>query len=347
MSIFENPNFDDHESVHTFCDPDSDLRAVIGVHSTYLGPGAGGSRLWTYDNSELALTDVLRLSRGMSYKNAMAGLKLGGGKAVIMRPEGEFDRAKLFTALGKCIESLGGIYVTAEDVGVSPEDMNYVHAQTNYVGGLTTGEAASGDPSPVTADGVFRSIRLAYEKKTGSKSLNGAHVTVQGLGHVGFNLCERLHQAGAKLTVTDINTAVLNKAASEFDAKIVEPDDIYDVKADIFAPCALGAIINENTIDRLRVDVIAGAANNQLSVPELGQSLMDKGILYCPDYVVNAGGIINIAGEIEGSYSPEWVEEKLDGIETTLADIIDKSESSGRPTNRIANEMARERIGRG
>jgi leucine dehydrogenase len=263
-----------------------------------------------------------------------------------MRPDGDFDRGKLFTALGKCIDSLGGKYWTAEDVGVSPDDMNYVHAQTQYVGGLMAGEAASGDPSPVTADGVFRSICVGYFKKTGNKSLKGARVNVQGLGHVGFNLCQRLHRAGAILTVTDINTAVLKKAGAECGAKIVEPDDIYDVEADIFAPCALGAVINDDTINRLKVAVIAGAANNQLSVAELGQDLMDRGILYCPDYVVNAGGIINIAGEIEGSYSPDWVEEKLGGIETTLSDIIEKSEKTGRPTNRIANEMARERIGR-
>ena len=346
MAIFENIDFDDHESVHAFSDPESGLKVIIGIHSTHLGPSAGGSRLWSYETSDDALTDVLRLSRGMSYKNALAGLNLGGGKAVIMRPDGEFDRAKLFRALGKSIDSLGGRYYTAEDVGVSPDDMQNVLSQTKYVAGLNEGEAASGDPSPVTADGVFRSIRIGYEKKTGEKSLEGVHVAVQGLGHVGYKLCEHLHGAGAKLSVSNISTDVLRKAESEFDAKVVEPDEIYGVKADIFAPCALGAIINPETLDQLKVKVIAGAANNQLSVAALGQDLMDRGILYCPDFVVNAGGIINIAGEIEGSYSREWVENKLDGLEQTLADIIDQSTETGRPTNAIANEMARKRIGR-
>lgn len=347
MAIFEHIDFDDHESVHAFTDPECGLKAFIGIHSTVRGPAAGGARLWTYESSGEALTDVLRLSRGMSYKNAMAGLNLGGGKAVIMRPEGDFDRVKLFTALGKCINDLGGRYYTAEDVGVSPGDMRNVLARTKYVAGLDEGDAASGDPSPVTADGVFRSIQVGYEKKTGSRSLKGVRIAVQGLGHVGFNLCQRLHKAGASLTVTDINTTILKKAETELDAKIVEPNDIYDVAADVFSPCALGAVIHPDTIDRLKCKVIAGAANNQLSVAEMGQDLMARDILYCPDYVVNAGGIINIAGEIEGAYSRDWVDEKLIGIEKALADIIYQSAKVGRPTNAIANEMARERIGRG
>jgi leucine dehydrogenase len=345
MSIFENPDFDDHESVHVFTDPDSGLKAFIGIHSTHLGPSAGGSRLWHYENSGEALTDVLRLSRGMSYKNAMAGLNLGGGKTVIMRPEGDYDRKKLFTALGKCIESLGGKYVTAEDVGVSPDDMLCVRSQTSFVGGLMDGEAASGDPSPVTADGVFRSIRLAYDHRFNAP-LKGSHIAVQGLGHVGYALCRLLHAAGAKLTVTDINPDVLKQAKSDFDAKIVAPDDIIGVEADVLAPCALGAVINQDSIDQLKCKIIAGAANNQLSVAAMGSVLKARGILYCPDYVVNAGGIINIAGEIEGSYSPDWVKEKLIGLEATLTEIIKLSEESGRATNMIANEMAQKRIGR-
>lgn len=347
MAIFEHIDFDDHESVHAFTDPECGLKAFIGIHSTVRGPAAGGARLWTYESSGEALTDVLRLSRGMSYKNAMAGLNLGGGKAVIMRPEGDFDRVKLFTTLGKCINDLGGRYYTAEDVGVSPGDMRNVLARTKYVAGLDEGDAASGDPSPVTADGVFRSIQVGYEKKTGSRSLKGVRIAVQGLGHVGFNLCQRLHKAGASLTVTDINTTILKKAETELDAKIVEPNDIYDVAADVFSPCALGAVIHPDTIDRLKCKVIAGAANNQLSVAEMGQDLMARDILYCPDYVMNAGGIINIAGEIEGAYSRDWVDEKLIRIEKALADIIYQSAKVGRPTNAIANEMARERIGRG
>ena len=345
MAIFENVDFDDHESVHMFTDPQTGLRAWIGIHSTVCGPACGGIRLWQYDTSASALTDVLRLSRGMSYKNAMAGLNLGGGKAVIMKPEGEFDRAALFAAYGRCIEALGGRYVTAEDVGVTPDDMRVVRTQTKFVAGLDDGEFASGDPSPVTADGVFRSVKLAADKKLNAP-LKGMRIAVQGLGHVGFDLCRRLDAVGAKLIVTDINTDVLQKAKSAFGAKIVTPDDIYGVDADIYAPCALGATLNPKTLEQLKVSAIAGAANNQLSVPEMGQNLHDMGILYCPDYVVNGGGIINIAGEIEGNYNKDWVEEKLQGLEQTLGDIIKLSGATNRSTHIIADEMAQARIGR-
>lgn len=345
MAIFENIDFDDHESVHVFTDRESGLKAVIAIHSTTLGPSAGGCRLWGYETSDQVMTDALRLSRGMSYKNAMAGLNLGGGKAVVMRPEGGYDRGALFAAFGRAVETLGGRYYTAEDVGVSPDDMRVVRRHTNYVAGLNDGEFASGDPSPVTADGVFRCIKLATEKKLNT-SLKGQRVAVQGLGHVGYDLCRRLDQAGAKLIVTDINTEILQTAESEFGAKVVSPDDIYGVDADIYAPCALGATLNPKTLDQLRVSVIAGAANNQLSIPEMGQKLHDMGILYCPDYVVNGGGIINIAGEIEGNYNKAWVEGKLQGLEKTLADIIDLAANTDRSTHVIADEMAQARIGR-
>ncbi len=345
MAIFENADFDDHESVHAFTDPQSGLKAIIAIHSTKLGPSAGGCRLWQYVTSEQAMTDALRLSRGMSYKNAMAGLNLGGGKAVVMRPEGDFDREALFVAFGKAIQTLGGRYYTAEDVGVSPDDMRVVRRQTNYVAGLDDGEFASGDPSPVTADGVFRSIKLAADKKMNS-SLKGLRIAVQGLGHVGFDLCKRLDHAGAELIVTDINSEILRTAESEFGAKIVVPDDIYAVDADIYAPCALGATLNPKSLDQLKVSVIAGAANNQLSVPQMGQQLHEMDVLYCPDYVVNGGGIINIAGEIDGSYNKDWVEDKLQGLENTLSEIIDLASTSHRSTHVIADEMAQARIGR-
>ena len=346
MSIFEHPDFDNHESVHAFTDPVSGLRGFVGIHSTARGPSAGGVRFWSYEVSDDALTDVLRLSRGMSYKNAIAGLNLGGGKAVVMKPEGEYDRDALFTAFGKFIESLGGKYYTAEDVGMTPADMSVIRKQTKYVAGLTEGEAASGDPSPVTADGVFRCIRLAADKKLGS-SLRDVRIAVQGLGHVGYDVCRRLHEAGAKLIVTDINQAVVKQTAQEFDAVVVGLDEIYSVDADIYAPCALGATINLDTIGQFKFKAIAGAANNQLSVPQMGQELQERGILYCPDYVVNGGGIINIAGEIEGHYSPEWVEGKLKGLEKTLAKIIEQSGKTGRTTDVIADEMARARIAQG
>ena len=346
MAIFENSNFDDHESVHAFTDPKSGLKAFVAIHSTALGPAAGGCRFWTYPSSAEALTDVLRLARGMSYKNAMAGLSLGGGKAVVMKPEGDIDREALFGALGAFIDNLGGKYYTAEDVGMSPDDMRIIQQKTKYVAGLDEGEAASGDPSPVTADGVFRCIRLGVEKKM-ERSLKGITVAVQGLGHVGFDVCERLDKAGAKLVVTDINTEAVKRAVEEFGARAVAPDQIYAVNADVYAPCALGATINKDTIEILKAQVIAGAANNQLSIPAMGQILADKNILYCPDYVVNGGGIINIAGEIKGKYDPAWVEKKLQGLENTLAEIIDIASNSDKTTDVIADEMARARIAAG
>ena len=345
MAIFDNIDFDDHEGVHVFSDPESGLKAIIAIHSTKLGPSAGGCRLWSYANSDLAITDALRLSRGMSYKNAMAGLRLGGGKAVVLRPSGDYDRKALFAAFGRAVESLDGRYYTAEDVGVSPEDMRIVRAQTSYVAGLNDGTSASGDPSPVTADGVLRAIKLAAESKLNAP-LKGLRVSVQGLGHVGYDLCRRLAKSGAKLIVTDINGALMQRVERDFGAKLVAPDDIYAVDADIYAPCALGATINPQTIEMLKVKAVAGAANNQLIVSEMGQILHDKGILYCPDYVVNGGGIINIAGEIEGNYNKDWVEEKLEGLETTLAEIIARASKTNRPTNEIADEMAQTRIGR-
>ena len=344
MSVFENPSFDEHESVHAFFDEQTGLRGFIAVHSTYRGPSAGGTRFWHYDNSEHALTDVLRLSRGMSYKNAMAGLELGGGKAVVIKPEGEFDREALFTAFGRCINQVGGKYYTAEDVGMTPDDMRVIKTQTDFVAGLDEGEEASGDPSPVTADGVFRCIKRASEFK--NIDLKNAKVAVQGLGHVGFQLCNLLRAAGAQLIVTDINKQAVEQAKKKFDAKTVLPDEIYSQNVDIFAPCALGAVLNATTIPQLKAKLIAGAANNQLSTAEMATELKSRSILYCPDYIVNAGGIINIAGEIAGNYSPEWVEEKLNGVVETLSEVIKLAEKQDKTTSEIADAMARERIGR-
>lgn len=346
MSVFENPSFDEHEAVHTFFDKSTGLRAFVAVHSTHLGPSAGGVRFWRYDNSSDALNDVLRLSRGMSFKNAMAGLNLGGGKAVVMMPDGKFDRAMLFRAFGRMLNKTGGQYYTAEDVGMTPDDMREIKTQTDFVSGLEDGEAASGDPSPVTADGVFRCIELAVNRKYGA-GLNGVRVAIQGLGHVGMDVCRHLHSAGARLVVTDINESAVAQAVAQFDAQAVAPTEIYDMPMDVFSPCALGATLNEDTIPRLHAQVIAGAANNQLRVPHMGKVLHDKNVMYCPDYVVNAGGIINVAGEIEGQYSKAWVEKKLQGIVATLGEILDISEKTNRPTSDIADEMAKQKIGRG
>jgi len=343
--MFEHPDFDGHQGVHLFSDAKSGLQAIIAVHNTTRGPAAGGTRLWSYDNPQDAVTDALRLSKAMSYKNAMAGLSLGGGKGVIMRPNSDFDRESLFEAYGRAIQTIGGTYITAEDVGVSPDDMRVIKTQTDYVAGLNEGPAASGDPSPVTADGVFRSIKVAVKHAMGLESLKGLRVAVQGLGHVGYGLCEHLFRAGAQLIVTDINKAVLDRARSDLDAIVVAPDEIYAVTADVFAPCALGGAISEVTLPQIQARVIAGAANNQLASPEMGEACRKRGILYAPDYVVNAGGIINIAAEVSGRYDPDWVVKKLEELEITIGNIFNLAAKQDLATNVVADRLARERLG--
>ncbi|WP_427451051.1 Leu/Phe/Val dehydrogenase [Litorimonas sp. WD9-15] len=343
--MFDHPDYDDHEGVHVFTDKATGLRAIIAVHNTTLGPSAGGTRLWSYINQDDALTDALRLSKAMSYKNAMAGLELGGGKAVILRPETMFDRDALFAAYGRAVEAVGGAYITAEDVGVSPDDMRIIKTQTDYVAGLDTGPAASGDPSPVTAEGVFRGIKVAVRHKFGLESLRGLRVAVQGLGHVGYALCEHLHGAGCQLVVTDINRAVLDKAQDELGAMLVDPQDIHKETVDIYAPCALGGAVSEKTLPHIRAGIIAGAANNQLATPEMGEACRQRGILYAPDYVINAGGIINVAAEVSGTYDPNWVRGKLEGLETTLKSIFDEAAEHQVATTVVADSMARARLG--
>ena len=342
--MFDHPDFDGHEGVHIFSDAKSGLQAVIAVHNTARGPSAGGTRLWSYADPKDAVTDALRLSKAMSYKNAMAGLSLGGGKAVIIRPEMEFDRKALFEAYGRAIQTIGGTYITAEDVGVSPDDMLVIKTQTDFVAGLDDGPAASGDPSPVTADGVFRSIKIAVRHAMGRESLKGLRVAVQGLGHVGYGLCEHLAGAGVQLIVTDINKAVLDRAKSELGAIVVEPDEVYAVTADVFAPCALGGAISETTLPQIKAKVIAGAANNQLASSEMGEACRQRGILYAPDYVVNAGGIINVAAEVSGHYDPNWVNKKLDELEVTISDIFNLALKQGLATNIVADKLARDRL---
>lgn len=345
MSVFEHVAFDNHERVLFATDDKTGLKAIIGVHSTASGPACGGCRMWTYDDSNAALTDVLRLSQGMSYKNIMADLPIGGGKSVIMKPEGHFDRVALFEAFGRAVESLNGMYITAEDVGVSPDDMMYARRSTAHVVGLPEGKAASGDPSPVTAEGVFRGMKVCVERGLGKSDLSGVKVAIQGAaGHVGAYLAGHLAEAGAELFITDINEAGLQDLKAKHGATIVGLDEIYGLDVDVFAPCALGAVINPDTIDVIRAKVIAGAANNQLASREMGAELLRRGKIYAPDYVLNAGGIINVVGEIQGSYEPEWVRSKLVGLENTLGEILDMSDKEGRPSNSIADEIARTRI---
>lgn len=344
MAVFSHPDFSDHEGVYFASDEETGLRAIIAVHSTVRGPSAGGTRFWRYHNDADALTDVLRLSKAMSYKNAAADLPLGGGKAVILYPEGEFDRVKLFEAYGRALERLNGSYITAEDVGVSTADMDVIHSQTDYVAGLSTGEAASGDPSPVTAEGVFRGIKAGAAHVWGEEDLSSKTVAVQGLGSVGYALCEKLHASGVKLYVADINQDILKRASQELDATIVDVNEIYSQPVDIFAPCALGGALNDRSVPDIKAKLIGGAANNQLANDDIMSLLDQKGITYLPDFVLNGGGIINIAAEVSGKYNPDWVETKLVGLKATIADILVRADDQGVSTLSIANQIAEERL---
>ncbi len=342
--MFDHPSFDAHEGVHVFHDAASGLKAIIAVHSTARGPAAGGCRMWPYETGEAMLTDALRLSQGMSFKNAMADIPLGGGKGVIWGNPKTDKSDALFRAFGRAVESLQGKYYTAEDVGIDVADMEIVRTQTAFVAGLNEGAAASGDPSPVTATGVFLGIKACAARAFGSDDLKGRTVAVQGVGSVGGYVCDHLAKAGAKLLICDIDRAALEDVAKRTGARIVPPDEIYDADADIFSPNALGAIVNDATLERYRVKVIAGGANNQLKVPQMGERLRDRGILYAPDYVINGGGIINVAAEISGQYSRAWVDGKVTRLVETLGEVLDEAARSGEATNRVADRIARARI---
>lgn len=342
MAFFDLADFDDHEQVIYCSDKASGLKAIIAVHDTTLGPAVGGCRLWDYANDEEALVDALRLSKGMTYKNAMAGLKMGGGKSVIIGDAKSIKSEALFKAFGVSLNQLNGRYLSAEDVNISTSDIAIVNTVTPFVTGT---EGKSGNPGPFTALGTFLGIKACVKHKFKRDDLNGLKVAVQGLGSVGYGLCEHLHKAGAKLFITDINQEALNKAATEFGATIVSLDEIYDQDVDIYAPCALGATINDNTIERLQAKIIAGCANNQLASPRHDQALLDLGILYAPDYVINAGGIINIS--FEENYSAEKATKKVESIYDTLLDVFSKADEQNKPTGIVADEMAREIIKNG
>lgn len=300
--------------------------------------------MWNYTSGDAMLTDALRLSQGMSFKNAMADLPLGGGKSVIWGDPRKDKSEALLRAFGRAVESLQGQYYTAEDVGISTADMAIARKETRYVAGLDEGAAASGDPSPITAMGVYLGIKEVAKRLYGSGDLSGRIIAVQGVGSVGGHVCEYLAKDGAKLVISDIDQEALKDVSTQTGATIVQPDDIYDVEADIFSPCALGAVINEKTLDRLLVKGVAGAANNQLIVPEMGELLRRKGILYAPDYVINGGGIINVAAEISGNYSREWVDGKLSRLIETLGEVLDEALSTNQPANAVADRIARKRI---
>ncbi len=344
LNMFDHPSFDKHEEVHQFHDAASGLRCLIAIHSTILGPSAGGTRMWNYASGADMLTDALRLSRGMSYKNAMAGIPFGGGKAVIWGDSRRDKSEAMFEAFGRAVESLQGRYFTAEDVGIEIEDIEIAARETRYAAGLANGASAGGDPSPLTARGIYLGIREAALRAFGTDDLSGRTIAVQGVGSVGGHVCQHLAKAGARLFVSDVDAATLTEVAKRDGATIIAPDDIYDVEADIFSPNALGAILNGSTLPRLKVKVVAGGANNQLSTPEMGRRLRDAGILYAPDYVINGGGIINVAAEILGSYSLDWVNGKIDEMVATLGRVMDEALSSGLPTSDVADAMARERL---
>jgi leucine dehydrogenase len=347
MAAFSDPAFDDHERV-TFCrDAATGLKAIIAIHSTALGPAAGGCRLWNYASDDAALHDVLRLSQGMSYKNAMAGLNFGGGKAVIMKTPDFSGSDALYEKFGDFVQQLNGSYVTAEDVGMSVSIMETIARRTRFVSGLPPKAGhAGGDPSPKTAFGIFKGIEAAVRFKLGRENLKGLTVAVQGVGNVGYYLCQYLSKAGAKLTVADIDPARVKKACDEFGAKAAGLDDILTQKVDVVAPCALGAILTSESIPKLRTSIVAGGANNQLATSADGKRLADAGILYAPDYVINGGGIINVACEYYGGVDDAEVMNQVAAIGPRLTGIFAEAKKSGEPTNVIADRMARDIISR-
>jgi leucine dehydrogenase len=346
-SPWEYPDFDDHEVVQFVTDPKSGLRAVIAVHSTHLGPGAGGVRFWHYSNPGNAVADVLRLSRGMSFKNAMAGLALGGGKAVILADEERTKTPEMLSAYGRAVERLGGSYVTAEDVGVSVPDLVAVSKHTRYIAGLpaAAGEVG-GDPGPHTSYGVFLGVKAAAKRKLGKDNLSGLHVAVQGAGSVASGFARLAAEEGARLSIADIDEARAQALADEVGGRAVGADEIMTLEADILSPNALGAILTEESIPALRVPVVAGGANNQLATAEDGDRIHARGILYAPDYVINAGGIINVASEYLGGSQAE-VKAKIEQIPGRLESIWQESDSTGRNPAAVADTMAMRLIGRG
>lgn len=342
INTLEQMQAEGHEQVTYFYDEATGLKAIIAIHSTVLGPALGGCRVWPYESEEAALYDVLRLSKGMTYKNAAMGLNLGGGKAVIIADPREDKTTELFEAFGRAVERLGGKYITAEDVGTEPEDMVAVRKHTSHVAGLPE---TSGDPSPVTALGVFSGLKAALKHATGSDDLTGKKVAIQGLGAVGMSLAERLHAEGAELIVTDIAQKRIDQAVNDFGARAVLSDDIYDVDADVLAPCALGAVVNDDTLPRLKVKVIAGSANNQLAESRHADMLRERGIVYAPDFIINGGGVINVASELEpGGYDRERAFAMVETIADKVTAALQLADELGISADAAAVKIADERL---
>jgi len=329
-----------HEQV-LFCrDVASGYFGIIAIHSTRLGPAVGGTRFWNYASEEDALVDALRLSRGMTYKCAIAGVPLGGGKSIIIGDKNTIDREKLFRAHGRFVERLGGRYITAEDVGTSPADMATIALETSYVGGL---EGKGGDPSPWTALGVYRAMQAAAMHRWGSDDLRGKRVAIQGCGNVGYNLAKELHAAGAKLIVSDVDQAKVKSLVSELDAFGVRPDEIYTAEADIFAPCALGGVINDLTLRQLKARIVCGGANNQLLEARHGDALEERGIVYAPDYVANGGGVLSGGADLFG-WSTEKVRSEVLGIYNTVSSVFELAKAEAIPSYRAADKLAERRL---
>ena len=344
MNIFDEIAQREHEQVIFCSDKRSNLRAIIAIHNTTLGPALGGARMWTYANDRDALIDALRLSRGMTYKAAVAGLNLGGGKAVIIGDPNKNKTEALFRTYGRFVEGLAGRYITAEDVGTSEQDMEWVRMETKYVTGIDRALGGGGDPSPVTAYGVYYALKACVKELTGNDSLKGRNIAVQGAGHVGSYLCDHLAKEGAKIYITDIYEEKVKDIIQKTKATFISPDKIYQVDADIFCPCALGAIINDETIPKLKARIIAGGANNQLADEHKhGQMLIERGILYAPDYAVNAGGLISVANELEGN-PPERAMRQAEGIYDTILNIFAISKREKIPTYVASDRLAQDRI---
>ena len=341
------PDFDAHEIVHFVDQPEHGLRAIVALHSTHLGPAAGGARFWHYEDPAEALTDALRLSRGMSYKNAMAGIPLGGGKAVILAPPDRHKSPELLAAFGKAVDQLCGRYITAEDVGMDVADMVEISRQTKYVAGLPNEGGVGGDPGPHTSLGVFVGIKAAVRRALGKDSVEGLHIAIQGAGSVATGVAMHAASEGAKLSIADVDSAKAAKLAEMTGGEVVDPAEILFLEADVVSPNALGAILNEESIAKLRTPIIAGGANNQLAKPADGAFLNERGILYAPDYVINAGGIINVCTEYLGDGDASLVRERIGAIPQRLDQIWAESAATGRDPAAVADAMAQRLIGRG
>jgi leucine dehydrogenase len=346
MSVFESVDFDHHETVAFFDDKLSGLKSIIAIHSTALGPACGGCRMYPYADEQAAVTDVLRLSRGMSYKNAMADLPLGGGKAVVMGDPNKDKTESKLLAFGRAVENLGGRYITAMDVGMKQADLPVIARATKYAAGFDQPGKTGGDSAPMTALGIFLGLKATVKHRLKTDTLKGLTVAIQGLGKVGMRLAAQLHGEGAKLVVADVHEAHVRQAVDAYGAKPVSPEAIITTDCDVLSPCALGAILDDKTVPAVKANVIAGAANNQLARDHHGAMLREKGVLYAPDYVINGGGVICVAGQIFG-WSDAEIEKRTRAIAPTLARIFTRADSEGAPTNVIADRMAQERIARG